>query len=269
MIPFQSPAALSPTVMHLTGLEEDAGRRDGRHGDPRRRAQRGGRVGERGVLAVRTGAGCAAPGHRVPGAPRDVRHQNLQVQLASGWTPHALLSSVTVDPRVLVDPRCIVLDSQDSSRKKLGFAMRGYTTWLSTMARCLLTVVLPQLQVAGLQLAAVRLQAAVREGGRHQAGGVTQHLRRDLRGVPGVPGAHQNRPPAAGQQAPLQGGKCCAAAVGLQHWMQPMDQLHLGSSRHLGVHVVDYILPNPLMAAPSRSATSSHTSRDRHQVWVW
>jgi hypothetical protein len=57
----------------------------------------------------------------------------------------------------------------------------------------------------------------------------------------------------------------CACSI-VQHRMQPMDQLHPGSSRHLGVQVVDYVLPNPLMAEPGGSAPSSHTSQDRHQV---
>lgn len=104
--------------------------------------------------------------------------------LWSGTCMHALLSGV------LVVSRWYRLPSKGDSGRKLGAAMCCYTPWLTTTARCLLTIVPLQLQVAGLQLAVVRLQAAVREGGRHQAGGVAQHLGRDLRGVPGVPGAH-------------------------------------------------------------------------------
>ncbi|KDD72816.1 hypothetical protein H632_c2861p0, partial [Helicosporidium sp. ATCC 50920] len=66
--------------------------------------------------------------------------------------------------------------------------------------------------VARLRGAAVRPEGSVRPSGREQAPGLALHVGGDLRRLPRLQGAFQDRPPPARPQAPVQGGRGCAPA---------------------------------------------------------
>ena len=74
--------------------------------------------------------------------------------------------------------------------------------------------------------AAVLYAAAVPEGGVHQAGGVARHVRGDLRGVPGLPGATEGGCPSCwtrGTSSPSTRGRRQAVDV-LSHAKRPRNR---------------------------------------------